>query len=58
MKKILVIAKEKEAISGEVLETYQVDSKLSFVKEKYYRGTRLKEVQEVSTFKRYVGIKS
>ena len=30
----LQIAKEKESISGEVLETYEVDSKLSFVKEK------------------------
>ena len=31
----LQIAKEKESISGEVLETYEVESKLNFVKEKY-----------------------
>ena len=38
----LQIAKEKESISGEVLETYQVDSKLNFVKEKYLEEKDLK----------------
>jgi len=51
----LQIAKEKESISGEVLETYQVDSKLNFVKEKYLEEKDLKS-SRVSTFKRYVGI--
>ncbi len=50
----LQIAKEKEAISGEVLETYEVDSKLSFVKEKYLEEEDLKSSKN-STFKRYVG---
>jgi len=51
----LEIAKEKEAISGEVLETYQVDSKLNFVKEKYLEEKDLKS-SRTSTFKRYVGL--
>ncbi len=51
----LQIAKEKEAISGEVLETYQVESKLSFVKEKYLEEKDLKS-SRVSTFKRYIGM--
>ena len=51
----LQIAKEKESISGEVLETYQVDSKLNFVKEKYIEEKDLK-TSRISTFKRYVGI--
>jgi adhesin transport system outer membrane protein len=51
----LQIAKEKESISGEILETYQVDSKLNFVKEKYLEEKDLK-TSRVSTFKRYVGI--
>jgi len=51
----LQIAKEKESISGEVLETYQVDSKLSFVKEKYLEEKDLKS-SRINTFKRYVGI--
>ena len=38
----LQIAKEKESISGEILETYQVDSKLNFVKEKYLEEKDLK----------------
>ena len=53
----LEIAKEKESISGEVLETYQVDSKLNFVKEKYLEEKDLKS-SRVSTFKRYVGMES
>jgi len=51
----LQIAKEKESISGEVLETYQVESKLSFVKEKYLEEKDLKS-SKISTFKRYVGV--
>ena len=51
----LQTAKEKENISGEILETYQVDSKLSFVKEKYLEEKDLKS-SRISTFKRYVGI--
>jgi len=49
------LQKEKEAISGEILETYEVDSKLSFVKEKYLEENDLKS-SRISTFKRYVGI--
>lgn len=52
----LEIAKQKEDISGEVLETYQVDSKLSFVKEKYLEEQDLKS-SRISTFKRYIGEK-
>lgn len=51
----LQTAKEKESISGEVLETYQVESKLNFVKEKYLEEKDLK-TSRVDTFKRYVGI--
>jgi outer membrane protein, adhesin transport system len=51
----LQIAKEKESISGEVLETFQVDSKLNFVKEKYIEEKDLK-TSRINTFKRYVGI--
>ncbi len=53
----LEIAKEKESISGEVLETYQVDSKLNFMKEKYLEEKDLKSSRE-STFKRYIGSES
>lgn len=53
----LSIAKEKEAISGEILETYQVESKLSFVKEKYLEERDIKSSRN-STFKRYVGLES
>lgn len=52
----LEIAKQKEDISGEVLETYQVDSKLSFVKEKYLEEQDLK-TSRINTFKRYIGEK-
>ncbi len=51
----LQIAKEKESISGEILETYQVKSKLSFVKEKYLEENDLKS-SKISTFKRYIGV--
>lgn len=50
----LQTAKEKESISGEILETYQVDSKLNFVKEKYLEEKDLK-TSRINTFKRYVG---
>lgn len=53
----LSIAKEKEAISGEILETYQVESKLSFVSEKYLEERDIKSSRN-STFKRYVGIEA
>jgi len=53
----LNIAKEKESISGEVLETYQVDSKLNFVKEKYLEEKDLKS-SKISTFKRYIGVEA
>lgn len=53
----LSIAKEKEAISGEILETYQVESKLSFVREKYLEERDIKSSRN-STFKRYVGLES
>ena len=39
-------SKRKESISGEVLETYEVDSKLNFVKRKYLEEKDLK-VQEL-----------
>ncbi len=51
----LQIANEKESISGEILETYQVESKLSFVKEKYLEEKDLKN-SRTNTFKRYVGV--
>lgn len=50
----LQTAKEKESISGEVLETYETEGKLNFVKEKYLEEKDLKN-SRVSTFKRYVG---
>ena len=51
----LVIAKEKEEISGEVLETYQVSSKLHFVTDQYLEEEVFKD-DESAKFKRYVGI--
>ena len=51
----LEIAKDKESISGEILETYQVDSKLSYLKEKYLEEKDLKS-SKISTFKRYIGV--
>ena len=48
------IAKEKESISGEILETYQVKSKLSFVKEKYLEENGLYKctsIKPISSFK-------
>ncbi len=50
----LVTAKEKEEISGEVLETYQVSSKLHFVTDSYIEEQDLKETG-VATYTKYVG---
>ncbi len=50
----LVTAKEKEEISGEVLETYQVSSKLNFVTDSYIEEQDFKETG-VATFVKYVG---
>jgi len=50
----LQTAKEKEQISGEVLETYQVSSKLHFVTDSYIEEQDLKE-SELANFERYVG---
>jgi adhesin transport system outer membrane protein len=47
-------AKEKESISGEILETYETEGKLNFMKEKYLEQKDLKHSRE-TTFKRYVG---
>lgn len=51
----LVIAKEKEDISGEVLETYQVQSKLFFAKDKLIEEQNSKTVQ-LNALKKYVGV--
>lgn len=51
----LQIAKEKEDISGEILETYQVSSKLNFLKDQYLDEQDKKSASE-SAFKRYIGI--
>lgn len=42
----LITAKEKEQISGEVLETYQVSSKLNFVREKLLEEETLEKEQK------------
>lgn len=52
----LVTAKEKEEISGEKLETYQVASKLHFTSERFLEQEDLKS-QSSNDFKRYVGRK-
>lgn len=51
----LIIAKEKEDISGEVLETYQVQSKLYFAKDKLIEEQTSKDVQ-THALKKYVGV--
>ena len=48
----LEIAKEKEDISGEILETYQVTSKLNLVQEQFYEEESNKE-ERLSKLKRY-----
>lgn len=50
----LRIAKDKESISGEVLETYETEGKLNFMKEKYLEEKDLKH-SRITTFKRFVG---
>lgn len=51
----LQTAKEKEDISGEVLETFQVDSKLNYTKEKYLEEKDFLSTN-MDTFKRYIGV--
>lgn len=50
----LVTAKEKEEISGEVLETYQVSSKLNFVVDKYIEEQDNKETG-IALYNKFVG---
>ncbi len=50
----LVTAKEKEEISGEVLETYQVSSKLNFVTDNYIEEQDVKE-SGIADYVKYVG---
>ena len=50
----LVTAKEKEEISGEVLETYQVSSKLHFTIDKYIEEQSVKETG-IAQYVKYVG---
>ncbi|RXJ85259.1 TolC family protein [Arcobacter sp. CECT 8985] len=50
----LTIAKEKEEISGEVLETYQVSSKLYFAKDKLFEEKSSKQ-EQLNALKKYVG---
>lgn len=50
----LVTAKEKEEISGEVLETYQVSSKLNFTIDKYIEEQSVKETG-IAQYVKYVG---
>ncbi|WP_419771262.1 MAG: TolC family protein [Candidatus Marinarcus sp.] len=52
----LVTAKEKEEISGEVLETYQVSSKLYYTTEKFLEQEESKK-NTIATFKKLVGKK-
>lgn len=51
----LVTAKQKEEISGEVLETYQVASKLHFVTDSYIEEQDLKDTA-IANYVKYVGI--
>ncbi len=53
--KNLAIAKEKEQISGEVLETYQVSSKLQFATDKYHEEKNSRK-EQLNALKKYVGI--
>lgn len=50
----LAIAKEKEEISGEVLETFQVASKLHFVTDRFIEEQDLKE-EQIAKYRMYVG---
>ena len=51
----LITAKEKEEISGEVLETYQVTSKLYFMKDRFIEEEDIKE-SGIALFKKYTGV--
>lgn len=51
----LITAKEKEEISGEVLETYQVSSKLNFMIDRYIEEKDIKD-SGIALFEKYVGI--
>lgn len=53
-KRNLISAQEKANISGEIKETYQVQSKLSLLQEKFYEEKSLKK-SGISTFYRFVG---
>ncbi len=50
----LITAKEKEEISGEVLETYQVSSKLHFVTDSYIEEQDLKDTG-IANYVKFVG---
>lgn len=50
----LATAKEKEEISGEVLETYQVSSKLNFATDNYIEEQDIKDTG-IANYFRYVG---
>ena len=50
----LITAKEKEEISGEVLETYQVSSKLNFTTDNYIEEQDVKETG-IANYVKYVG---
>lgn len=50
----LQVAKEKESISGEILETYETEGKLNFMREKYLEEQDLK-YSRTATFKRFIG---
>ncbi len=52
----MTIAKENEKISGEILETYQVSSKLHLVKNKYIDEEDQKDTA-IASYTRYVGVK-
>ncbi len=52
----LVTAKQQEEISGEVLETYQVSSKLHFTKDRYIEENETK-TSSLATYYRLVGKK-
>ncbi|ADG94182.1 outer membrane efflux protein [Arcobacter nitrofigilis DSM 7299] len=52
----MTMAKENEKISGEILETYQVSSKLNLVKNKYVDEEDKKDTA-IASYIRYVGIK-
>ncbi len=50
----LKIAKKQKKINNKVLDTYQVSSKVNFLKEKYLEEQDMR-MSRINTFKRYVG---